>query len=97
MITTKKDLINKIYDDKKSYIEENLEAYIDSLHPSSEVNLWSRKRALSRWLDTDNEDVKVKEIKENIKLLLYNSKNMAIDNKDFTVRKLNSIKVIKNA
>jgi hypothetical protein len=74
-LTTKDDLISKIYEDKKNYIEENLEAFVQSLHPS-------RKRALERWLDTDDEDAKVKEIKENIKLLLYNSKNMIIETKE---------------
>jgi hypothetical protein len=85
-LTTKEDLISKIYEDKKSYIEENLEEFVKSLHPS-------RKRALARWLDTDDEDKKIKEIKENIKLLLYNSKNMIIDVKDQTRSK--SIKTIK--
>ena len=87
-LTTKDDLISKIYDDKKSYIEENLEEFIESLHPS-------RKRALERWLDTDDEDKKIKEIKENIKLLLYNSKNMIIDVKDQVKSK--STKVIKDS
>jgi hypothetical protein len=86
-LTTKEDLISKIYDDKRSYIEENLEEFVQSLHPS-------RKRALARWLDTDDEDAKVKEIKENIKLLLYNSKNMVIENKE--AKKSKSIKVIKD-
>jgi hypothetical protein len=87
-LTTKEDLISKIYEDKKSYIEENLEEFVESLHPS-------RKRALARWLDTDDDDKKVKEIKENIKLLLYNSKNMIIDTKGITKSK--SIKVLKNS
>jgi hypothetical protein len=87
-LTTKEDLISKIYDDKKNYIEENLEAFVESLHPF-------RKRALERWLDTDDEDTKVKEIKENIKLLLYNSKNMIIDSKEPV--KLKSVKVVQSS
>ena len=71
-LTTKKELINQIYEDKKNYIEENLEEFIDSLPVS-------RKNALQRWLDTDDEDPKIKEIKENLKLLLYNSRKLVHD------------------
>lgn len=70
-LTMKEDLINKIYDDKKNYIEENLDDFIESLSIS-------RKKALERWLDIDDDDKKIKEIKDNIKLLLYNSRNMPI-------------------
>jgi hypothetical protein len=75
ILVTKEDLIDKIYGDKKNYIEENLEEFIGSLLPS-------RKRALDRWLATDDNDTKVKRIKDNIKLLLYNEKQIVIDNKD---------------
>jgi hypothetical protein len=71
-LTIKDDLINKIYDDKKNYIEENLDDFIESLS-------MSRKKALERWLATDDDDKKIKEIKENIKLMLYNSKHIPID------------------
>ncbi|VBB19030.1 hypothetical protein YASMINEVIRUS_1562 [Yasminevirus sp. GU-2018] len=71
-LTTKEELINQIYEDKKSYIEENLEEFVDSLTVS-------RRQALKRWLDTDDEDPKIKEIKENIKLLLYNSRKLIRD------------------
>jgi hypothetical protein len=70
-LTTKEDLITKIYEDKKSFIEENLEEFIESL-------TLSRKRALERWLDTDDEDKKIKDIKDNIKLLLYNSRQLPL-------------------
>jgi hypothetical protein len=68
-LTTKDELINTIYEDKKDYIENNLEHFIDSLTPF-------RINALKRWLDTDDNDKNVKNIKENIKLLLYNSRNI---------------------
>ncbi|VBB18490.1 hypothetical protein YASMINEVIRUS_953 [Yasminevirus sp. GU-2018] len=86
-LTMKEDLINKIYDDKKNYIEENLEEFVDSL-PSS------RKKALERWLETDDEDPKIKEIKDNIKLLLYNSRKMICNEPLAT--KTKSIKVVKD-
>ena len=68
-LTIKEDLINKIYEDKKIYIEENLDDFLDSLATT-------RKRALERWLDTDDDDDRIKEIKEQIKLLLYNNRNI---------------------
>jgi hypothetical protein len=74
-LTMKEELINKIYDDKKNFIEENLDEFIESLSAS-------RKQALERWLDTDNNDKKIKDIKENIKLLLYNSRNLVMKNED---------------
>jgi hypothetical protein len=40
-LTMKDKLINKIYDDKKNYIEENIDEFIDSLSAS-------RKKALER-------------------------------------------------
>jgi hypothetical protein len=68
-LTIKDDLINKIYDDKKNYIEENLDDFVDSLSIS-------RKKALGRWLETDDNDKKIVEIKNEIKLLLYNKRKL---------------------
>jgi hypothetical protein len=71
-LTMKEDLINKIYDDKKNYIEENLEDFLDSLSES-------RKNALNRWLEAEDDDEKISKIKNEIKLLLYNKRNLIID------------------
>lgn len=71
VLTIKEDLINKIYDDKKNYIEENWEDFVESLTVS-------RKKALERWLETADEDAKIAEIKEQIKMLLYNKRNIPI-------------------
>jgi hypothetical protein len=71
-LTMKDELINKIYDDNKNYIEENLEDFIESLRPS-------QKRALDRWVNTDEKDRKIRAIKERIKLLLYNNKHLPIE------------------
>lgn len=70
-LTMKEDLIDKIYDDKKNYIEENLEEFVQSL-------TLSQKRALERWTNTNEDDKKIRDIKERIKLLLYNSKYIPI-------------------
>lgn len=84
-LTTKEKLIDTIYDDKKTYIEDNLEDFVNSL-------TISRRNALKRWLDTEEDDEKIKDIKKRIKLLLYNNKNMIIENN----KMINKTKTIKD-
>lgn len=83
-LTIKEDLINKIYDDKKNYIEENLDDFIASLSTS-------RKKALDRWLDTDDDDEKISKIKDEIKLLLYNKRNMAEPKKNRCIKTIKDV------
>ncbi|VBB17548.1 hypothetical protein YASMINEVIRUS_10 [Yasminevirus sp. GU-2018] len=71
-LTMKDDLINTIYDDKKNYIEENMDEFIESLS-------LSKRQALKRWLDTDDENERISKIKSDIKLLLYNKRNIVLD------------------
>jgi hypothetical protein len=78
-------LINQIYEDKKNYIEENFDEFIGSLPLS--------RKALERRLDTDVDDEKIKHIKENIKLLLYNSRKMVCDNGFGTSETENKLKI----
>jgi hypothetical protein len=88
-LTMKEDLINKIYDDKKNYIEENLDDFLDSLSSS-------RKKALERWLMTDDDDERINKVKNEIKLLLYNKRNLIMDKQDDTVpRSKNMVRVVK--
>jgi hypothetical protein len=75
----KEDLINKIYDDKKNYIEENLDDFVDSLSTS-------RMNALNRWIETDDEDDRISKIKHEIKLLLYNKRDMVESKKNKAVK-----------
>ncbi|VBB19028.1 hypothetical protein YASMINEVIRUS_1560 [Yasminevirus sp. GU-2018] len=92
-LTTKDDLISKIYDDKKNYIEENMDEFIDSLTVS-------RKNALDRWLATDDEDEKITQIKNEIKMLLYNKRNVVLekrtDDKKKPVKRITSKKARKD-
>ena len=74
-LTMKDELINKIYVDKKNYIEENLDKFIDSLS-------LSRKKALERWIATDDDDNRINKIKNEIKLLLYNKRNFITDKQE---------------
>jgi hypothetical protein len=80
-LTMKDELINKIYVDKKNYIEENLDKFIDSLS-------LSRKKALERWIATDDDDNRINKIKNEIKLLLYNKRNLITDKQEDLMIKL---------
>jgi hypothetical protein len=80
-----KELIDKIYENKRDYIDENLDDFINSLSPS-------RRAALNRWLTIDDEHDKVKEVKESIKLFLYNKRNIPLDTRQI----IRQQKIIKN-
>jgi hypothetical protein len=73
----KDELINKIYEYNKTYIEDNFDEFIKSLTVS-------RKNALRRWLDLDEDEQKAKDIKEQLKLLLYNSRDIIENNMRIT-------------
>ena len=48
VVTTKNDLIDKIYNNKRDYIENNMDEFYESLRKS-------QQKSLQRWLDTDDE------------------------------------------
>lgn len=67
----KSDVIDEIYGFNRDYVEENLEEFLKSLDDS-------RKKSLKRWLALDDTDDKIKKIRDEIRLLLYNEKGMVI-------------------
>jgi len=72
IILYKNTLINKIYDDAKFYIENNMYDFTKTMASS-------KQNVLDRWLKQDEEDEndhKIKNIKNQIKLLLYEKRNM---------------------
>lgn len=73
IMIAKDELINTVYEDKKEYIEDNLEDFAHALKPSA-------KRALDTWLQMENNDPHIKKVKKDIKLLFYNNKDMVCDN-----------------
>ena len=73
-VVMKDELVDRLYNNKRDYIEENLDEFIGSLS-ASQID------ALHRWLEVDDEHTYVKKIKNDIRLLLYNKRFMAIDNK----------------
>jgi len=74
-LVIKDELIDKLYDDKKNYIEENFDDFLNSLTKS-------KKNALERWMNIDDNHEKIKEVKNKMKLLLYNKRNIPIDAKN---------------
>lgn len=75
-MVTKEYLIDKIYDDKRDYIEENLEDFLNSLTNS-------QQKALQRWMKTEENHPYIAKIKDDIKLLMYNKRKIPIDNKKY--------------
>jgi hypothetical protein len=71
-LNLKEDLINKMYNDKRYYIEDNMDNFLDAL-------TGSQIRSLNRWLDTTDDDKKIRDIKEKLKLMLYNKRNVPIN------------------
>ena len=73
-LTDARTLIDDIYESKRDVIEENLEEFYNSLSNGHIM-------ALKRWLETDKNDSgnnkKIKEIKNEIRILLYNKRKMA--------------------
>jgi hypothetical protein len=72
-LTKRKEIIDDIYNDKKDFVEDNLEQFKNSL---TQVKL----NALNRWLaiEDDDDDI-IKGIKKDIELLLYNNRNIPIE------------------
>lgn len=91
-LVMKDDLIDKIYDNKRDYIEENMDEFINSLLPS-QIN------ALHRWLNVDDDHQYVQKVKNEMKLMLYNKRKMALDPKPVEITDIEepsfSVKVIK--
>ncbi len=77
-LTTRTELIDKLYENNRSYVEDNLDEFCEKLTPSLQ-------RSLKRWLDIDEEDPKVKAIKEDIKLLLYNKRDIPMQTKELNM------------
>jgi len=75
ILTRKSELIDRLYEDKKNYIENNMEEFIQSLTTN-------QTKALERWLNTDDNHERIKEIKDMIKLLLYNKRDQVMERRD---------------
>ena len=66
-LVKKKEIIDNIYDDKKYFVESNIEDFTKSLSTY-------KIKTLENWLESEKNDTNVKDIKKNIELLLYNER-----------------------
>jgi hypothetical protein len=82
--TMKDDIIEDLYNNKKDYIEDNMELFLDQLTKT-------QKDGLRRYLGTDENDLTIKNIKKEIKLLLYNNRNIPQKTKKTKKRKKKNI------
>jgi hypothetical protein len=73
-IMDKDDLVEDIYENKRAFVVENLETYINQLDEF-------KKKSLKRWLDRDDDDESVKNTKDDIKKLLFDNRKMAMNRK----------------
>lgn len=64
-------LVEELYTNHKEYIEENMDVFYDKLLPSQQKSLY-------RWIETNDEDPKIKKIKFDLKLLLFNKRDMVL-------------------
>jgi len=70
----KTDIVDRIYERQKEYVEEN----IDEL---KKLLSQSKMGALRRWLEINDDHAKIKNVKKKIKLLLYNKRNIPMKTK----------------
>jgi len=71
-LVMKDELIDKMYDKKRDYIEENMDDFLDSLSNS-------QIKALRRWMDSKDDHPYVQKIKNDMKLMLYNKRKLAMN------------------
>ena len=74
-LMSKERVVDDLYQEKKDHVEENPETFLESLSGP-------KQRALRRWLDTPDEDIRVKRVKDEIKLLLYNKRNIPMKSRN---------------
>jgi hypothetical protein len=74
-ITDRDELVNDIYENKRAYVIENLDTFINKLDEN-------KKKSLKRWLDkNDDDDESVINTKEDIKRVLFDNRHMAMARK----------------
>ena len=68
-LAMKEEVIDKMYDTKRNYIEENMDDFLDSLTKR-------QIEALNRWLAVDDDNDYIKKVKNDLKLMFYNNRKM---------------------
>jgi hypothetical protein len=78
-IIDKNELVEDIYENKRDFIIQNLDNFINQLDEN-------KKKSLKRWLDRDDDDESIKNTKNDIKMLLFDNRHMAMDRKKIMER-----------
>jgi hypothetical protein len=71
-LVPRQETIDGLYNSNRDYIEENIDEFVKSLSVS-------KKNSLNRWLAIDDGHDYVKTLKTNIKLLLYNKRQIVMN------------------
>jgi hypothetical protein len=71
--TSDPHMIDDLYNRKRDFIEENIENYQDGLTKGDITRL-------QRWLDVDDDDQRITKIKDDLRELLFNKKEIAEQN-----------------
>lgn len=73
-IVPKKDIINKIYDKYRKFIEDNVDRFDDKLNQDQFDDIHA-------FIDMNTNDKQIKTIKDEIEMLLYNKRNIPKQNR----------------
>merc|ERR1711916_378127 len=66
-------MIDDLYNRKRDFIEENMEEYYDGLTPGDLARL-------HRWLNVEDDDRRITNIKDELRELLFNKKDISEQN-----------------
>jgi hypothetical protein len=83
----KDDLVDDIYENKRAFVVENLDTFINQLNEF-------KKKSLKRWLDMDDDDESIKNTKDDIKKLLFDNRKLAMNQKK-EIEKMNRKKKLE--
>jgi len=72
-LQNREDVIDDLYCNNKDYIEQNVDDFVQNLTSFKDA-------ALRRWLETNDDNPKILRLKERIKLLLYNNRQIVLKN-----------------
>ena len=71
-LTNKEEIISQLFDDKNDYLEDKFRILSEELDKIT-------KKKFNRYLDNNEKEEIINKIKNEIKLILYNNKNIPIE------------------
>jgi hypothetical protein len=85
----KDELIDDLHDQKKAFVEDNFDEFYNSLD-------YLKQKSLLRWMNSDDDEICIKNTKEGLKNLLFENKEMVLEYKKEYRKKSKSISICKN-